>query len=191
MRILILSAFLLVPAFSQQPNTVSATVSTNQTVAAASATFRVQFVDASLNSSLDTALGVVGGAGASTANLAGISVSLSQQGFVLTQYDFLITVTAGDLPATRDKLLAAQRAIANVNSQAIGWSTAYGVTDDDIAKALEQAMPNLLNQGKQQAGVLATAMGAKLGKISSISTPGISRSGVSLAVTATVTYLLE
>jgi hypothetical protein len=174
----------------QQPNTVSVTVSTPQPVTLGTATFRAQFLDASLNSTLDSALGVLGSSGAAAANLSGVSVSINQ-GFVVTQYDFAIIVPAAQFAATRDKLLAAQRAIANVNSQAIGWTSSYSATDEDAAKTLEQAMPNLLSQAKQQAGVLAGAMGAKLGNIVAMSTPALVNSGLSLVVSATVTYSVQ
>ena len=174
----------------QQPNTVSVTVSTTQPVTLGTATFRAQLLDASLNSTLDTALGVLGGSGAAAANLSGISVSINQ-GFVVTQYDFAIIVPAAQFAATRDKLLAAQRAIANVNTQAIGWTSSYNAADEDAAKLLEQAMPNLLSQAKQQAGVLAGAMGAKLGNIVAMSTPALFNSGLTLAVSATVTYSVQ
>ncbi len=174
----------------QQPNTVSVTVSTPQPVTLGTATFRAQFLDASLNSTLDSALGVLGSSGAATANLSGVSVSINQ-GFVVTQYDFAIIVPAAQFAATRDKLLAAQRAIANVNSQAIGWTSSYSATDEDAAKTLEQAMPNLLSQAKQQAGVLAGAMGAKLGNIVAMSAPAPVNSGLSLVVSATVTYSVQ
>ncbi len=177
-------------AQQQQPNTVSVTVSTPQPVTLGTATFRAQFLDASLNSTLDSALGVLGSSGAAAANLSGVSVSINQ-GFVVTQYDFAIIVPAAQFAATRDKLLAAQRAIANVNSQAIGWTSSYSATDEDAAKTLEQAMPNLLSQAKQQAGVLAGAMGAKLGNIVAMSAPAPVNSGLSLVVSATVTYSVQ
>ena len=179
-------------AFAQQsqPNTVSATVSTMQPVTLGTATFRAQFLDASLNSTLDTALGVLGASGATAANLSGVSVSINQ-GFVITQYDFAIMVPVAQFAATRDRLLAAQRAIATVNTQAIGWTSSYNATDEDAAKLLEQAMPNLLGQAKQQAGVLAGAMGAKLGNIVAISTPALVNSGLNLLVSATVTYSVQ
>ncbi len=174
----------------QQPNTVSVTVSTPQPVTLGTATFRAQFLDASLNSTLDSALGVLGSSGAAAANLSSVSVSINQ-GFVVTQYDFAIIVPAAQFAATRDKLLAAQRAIANVNSQAIGWTSSYSATDEDAAKTLEQAMPNLLSQAKQQAGVLAGAMGAKLGNIVAMSAPAPVNSGLTLVVSATVTYSVQ
>lgn len=172
---------------AQQPNTVSATVSTTQALTAATASFQVQFLDASLSSTVDTAIGVVGGAGASAANLTGVSVSISQ-GFVVTQYDFLVAVPADQFAATRDKLIAAQRAVANVNTQAVSWSTSYAVSEEVANRALEQAMPNLLNQARQQAGVLAAAMGAKLGDIVTMSAPAIATTALNASVTLTATF---
>ncbi len=60
MRFTFLASLLVVSCAlrAQQANTVSTTVSVIQPAAAAIATFQVQFVDASLNSSLDTAVGV-------------------------------------------------------------------------------------------------------------------------------------
>lgn len=172
---------------AQQPNTVSATVSTTQALTAATASFQVQFLDASLSSTVDTAIGVVGGAGASAANLTGVSVSISQ-GFVVTQYDFLVAVPADQFAATRDKLIAAQRAVANVNTQAVSWSTSFAVSEEVANRALEQAMPNLLNQARQQAGVLAAAMGAKLGDIVTMSAPAIATTALNASVTLTATF---
>lgn len=171
-------------------NTVSATASTVQAMAAASANFRVQFLDANLNSTIDTALGVVGGAGASAANLSGVAVAV-QQGFVVTTYEFLVVVPAGEFAATRDKLIAAQRAIANVNTQAISWTTSYTLAEDGAAKALELAMPRLLESARQQAGVLAAAMGARPGSIVAISSPALAAAGLNATVSATVTFAVE
>jgi uncharacterized protein YggE len=193
MRSLPLAFFLLVSAAAiqaQQPNTVSTTVSVNRLVTAGTATFDVQFLDASLNSTLDSALTLLSGAGASAANLVGVSVRLDQ-GFVVTQYDFSIVAGASEYTAVRDKLIAALRALGNSNTQAIGWNVTYSVTDEEAARTLEQALPGLLERAKTQATVLATAMGARLGKVSSIATPSLVRNGLSVAVTAAVTYLLE
>lgn len=172
---------------AQQPNTVSATVSTTQALTAATANFQVQFLDASLSSTVDTAIAVVGGTGASAANLTRVSVSISQ-GFVVTQYDFLVSVPADQFAATRDKLIAAQRAVANVNTQAVSWSTSYAVSEEVANRALEQAMPNLLIQARQQAGVLAAAMGAKLGDIVTMSAPAIATTALNASVTLTATF---
>jgi hypothetical protein len=170
-----------------QPNTVSATVSVLQPMTAGTATFQIQFLDANSNSTLDSALSAAGGAGAAASTLSGISVSLNQ-GFVVTQYDFTVPVPAAQYAATRDKLIAAQRVLANSNSQGLGWSTSYAATEEDAAKALELAMPNLLTQARQQAAVLATAMSSKTGNIVAISTPALVNSGLSLSVSATVTF---
>lgn len=177
----------LLMAQQPQPNTVSAAVSTTQVLSGGAASFRVQFLDASLGSTIDTALGVVGGSGASAANLTGVSVSISQ-GFVVTQYDFLISVPADQFAATRDKLIAAQRAIANVNTQAVSWNTSYAVSEEVANRALEQAMPNLLNQARQQAGILAAAMGARLGDIVAMSAPAISTASLNATVSVTATF---
>ena len=186
------SILLLLASFSlpaQQPNTVSTAVSVTQPAAVGTAVFQLQFVDTNLNSTVDTAIGVLGGAGASAVTLRDISVSLNQ-GFVLTQYDFAVNVPAAEFAAARDKLIAVSRALANSNTQAVAWSASYTALDDD-AKALEQALPGLLEKAKTQAGVLATAMGAKLGKVSSITTTAVVKAGLTATVSATVTYLVE
>lgn len=175
---------------AQQPNTVSTTVFTTQPVAAGTAVFTVQFYDANLSSTLDTALAVVGSTGANAANLTVSSVYLNQ-GFLITEYDFTIKVPSGEFTATRDRLIAVQRTLSTSNTQGIDWTNAYTVTDDDAAKALESALPGLIDKARQQAGVLATAMGAKLGKLSSISTPAPVKTGLSLTLTAAVTFLIE
>ena len=180
-------AFLLGAQAPPAVNTVSATVSATQPVTAGTATFQVQFLDATLASTVDNALGVLGTAGAATSNLTDISVSLSQ-GFVVTQYNFAIVVPASQFTATRDRLIAAQRTLANVNTQAMGWSSSYKASDEDAAKVLELALPNLINQAKVQAGVLAAAMNAKLGNIVSMSAPAVVNSGLNLVVSATVTF---
>ncbi|MBM3793645.1 MAG: hypothetical protein FJW31_06170 [Acidobacteria bacterium] len=159
------------------PNTVTVTVSTTQPAAAVTAAFRIQFLDANLNSALDTALGTLRDTGASAANLSGTSVSLSQQGFVITQYDFAVYVPVEQAAATRDRLIAAQRAIANVNAQAVSWAATYQPTPAEQAKALETALPALLEQAARQAGPLAAAMGGKTGKIVAMAAPAIARRG--------------
>ena len=186
------SIILLLAAFSllaQQPNTVSTTVSVTQPAAVGSAVFQLQFVDTSLNSTVDTAIALLGGAGASVSTLRNISVSLNP-GFVLTQYDFIVNVPAAEFAATRDRLIVVSRALANSNTQAVAWSTSYTAIDDD-AKAIEQALSGLLEKAKAQAGLLATAMGAKLGKVSSISAPAVVKAGLSATVSASITYLVE
>jgi hypothetical protein len=193
MRSLILASALLVSALAaqaQQPNTVSTTVTTTQPVAAGTAVITVQFYDTSLNSTLDTALAVVGSTGANAGNLTANPVYLNQ-GFLITEYDFTIRVPSGEFTATRDKLIAVQRTLATSNTQGIDWTNAYTITDDDAAKELESALPGLLDKARAQATVLATAMGAKLGKLSAISTPAPVKSGLSLTLSAAVTFLIE
>ncbi|MCC6539012.1 MAG: hypothetical protein IT162_15780 [Bryobacterales bacterium] len=198
MRIVLLAFVLAAACFSPlaaqttpTPNTVTVTVSNIQAAAAGTAAFRVQFLDANLNSSVDTALGVLSDTGASTANQTGTSVTLSQQGFVITQYDFAVNVPVDQFAGTRDKLIAAQRAIANVNTQAISWDTTYQPTPAEQAKALETALPGLLEQAAKQAAPLAAAMGGKTGKIVAMAAPAIVPAGLGLTVSATVTYAVE
>ena len=193
MRYLIFISALLVSSLAaqaQQPNTVSTTVSTTQPVAASTAVITVQFYDAGLNSTLDTALAVVGSTGANAANLTASSVYLNQ-GFLITEYDFTIEVPSGEFTATRDKLVAVQRTLATSNTQGLDWTNAYTISDDDTAKALESALPGLIDKARAQASVLAAAMGAKLGKLSAISTPDPVKTGLSATLTAKVTFLIE
>ena len=193
MRYLIFISALLVSSLAaqaQQPNTVSTTVSTTQPVAASTAVITVQFYDAGLNSTLDTALAVVGSTGANSANLTASSVYLNQ-GFLITEYDFTIEVPSGEFTATRDKLVAVQRTLATSNTQGLDWTNAYTISDDDTAKALESALPGLIDKGRAQASVLAAAMGAKLGKLSAISTPDPVKTGLSATLSAVVTFLVE
>jgi hypothetical protein len=99
-------------------------VSTTRAATAGTATFQIQVIDASLNANLDAAIAIGASSGASTANLAGVSASISQ-GFVVSRFDFNVTVPAAECAATRDKLIAAQRALATSSSQAIGWTVSY------------------------------------------------------------------
>ncbi len=178
------------PIIAQPPATVTANVSTVQPASAGTATFTVQFVDASLSSTIDSALGVLGGAGVVASHLTEISVSLNQ-GFVITQYDFTLNVPASQFTSVRDKLIAAQRSLANVNTQGMGWSTSYTASSEDTARALQQALPGLLAQAKQQAGVLASAIGMTAGAVQSISAPTVTNTGLTLLIALTVTYALQ
>lgn len=189
---LALAVATLAPLAAQTvPNTVTVTVSTTQPAAAGTAAFRIQFLDANLNSTLDTALGALRDTGAAPATLTGTSASLSQQGFVITQYDFAVNVPVEQFAATRDRLIAVQRTLANVNSQAVSWSSSYRPTPAEQAKALETALPTLLEQAARQAAPLATAMGGKTGKIVAMAAPAIVPDGLGLTVSATVTYAVE
>lgn len=186
-----LAASLLIAQTAPTPNTVTVTVATTQPAAAGTATFRIQFLDANLNSTLDSALNVLRETGASASTLTGTSASPSQQGFIITQYEFTVNVPVDQFAATRDKLIAATRAIANVNSQAISWDSTYRPTPAEQAKALEAALPTLLEQAAKQAAPLAAAMGGKTGKIVAMAAPAIVPEGLDLTVSATVTYAVE
>ena len=181
---------LTVAAWAQQPNTVTANVSIRQTAAGGTATFQMQFVDTSLSSTVGSAVNVLGGAGASEANLVGVSVSLNQ-GFVVTQYNFTVRVASGDFSSTRDKLIAAQRALATSNTQAMAWSVDYAVPQDDQARILREALPALLERAKTQAEALAVAMGKTLGSVSSLSTPAVTASGLELTLSLAATYTVQ
>lgn len=89
-------------------NTVTATVSTVRSASAWTATFQIQILDASLTASVDSALALGASSGATAANLAGVSVSISQ-GLFVSRYDFEVVVPVSEYASTRDKLLAAQR----------------------------------------------------------------------------------
>jgi uncharacterized protein YggE len=175
--------------FAQQPNSVSVTVSSTQASSAGTAAFRVQFVDANLSSTVDTALGVLSSTGIAASNLTGISVAINQ-GFVVTQYDFTLAVPATQFTTTRDRLIAAQRSLANVNTQGIGWTTAFSLSEEDVSRTFEQALPALLEKARQQAGVLARAISLSVGALQSVSAPAVTHTGLNVAVTLTVTYAL-
>jgi len=186
MRFLLLLT-LLSSAWGQQVNTVTASVSTSVPATVGTATFTVQFLDASLASSVDSALNVLSNAGINSSHLSGVSVSLSQ-GFVITQYDFVLPVPSSEYAATRDRLIAAQRALANVQTQALSWSTSYSATEEAIAKALETALPGLLEKARRQADVLAAAIGVKATAVQSLS-PSVSPNGLNLTISLFVSYL--
>jgi len=177
------------PARAQPPRTVTATVNTVQALSAGTANFRIQFVDASLTSSVDTALAALSNTGAAVTNLSGISVSISQ-GFVVTQYDFLVPVPLAQFAAARDRLIAIQRSLVNSNTQALGWSTSFTAGDEERTRALEQALPALLAQARAQAAVLAAAVGGKTGAVQSL-TPDIIVSGLNVTLNLAVTFQLE
>lgn len=176
-------------AQAQQPRTVTATVTATQALTAGTANFRIQFVDAALTSTVDTALAALSNTGAATSNLTGISVSISQ-GFVVTQYDFLVPAPVAQFNATRDRLIAIQNALASSRTQLVGWSTSYTAGDEERTKALEQALPTLLERARAQAAVLAAAVGGKPGAVQSI-VPDILVSGLNVNLNLAVTFLLE
>jgi uncharacterized protein YggE len=191
MRLFICSVAMLAGLWSlsaQQPQTVTVTVSANQPANAGTATFRIQFLDANLASTIDSALNVLKDTGVSANNLDTVSVSLSQ-GFVVTQYDFTLRVPAAEFSPLRDRLITIQRGVPT--SQAVGWTTSYAASDDDVSAALEAALPGLLTKARQRAGVVASAVGMSVGSVQSISTPSVSNSGLNLAMSLTVTYAVQ
>jgi hypothetical protein len=169
------------------PATVAATVSATVPATAGTATFTIQLLDASLTANLDGALSVLQDTGASASTLTGIAVSISQ-GLIVTQYNFSVRVPASGFAATRDRLLAIQRSLQNSTSRAVGWSTVYTPGDEDLVNAVREAMPGLMERARAKAEVLAAQLDKKLGAVQSISAPEVISSGLSLLVTATVTY---
>ncbi len=172
------------------PTTVSAGVSITQAATAGTASFRIQFLDANLSSTVDTPLIGLKDTGLVASNLQGISVSLSQ-GFVVSTYDFTLNVPAAQFTATRDRLIAIQRSMANATSQALGWSTSFSVSDEDIAKATEQALPALLAAARAKAALLAAAIGKTVGEVESVSAPVVNSAGLSLVIGLTATYFVQ
>jgi hypothetical protein len=183
----IIWAAVLWPAFAQEPNTVTATVSTTRNVSAGTATFRIQFLDTNLSSVVDTPLNLMQDLGLTPANLTGVSISISQ-GFVITQYDFTLSVPAAQFGATRDRLLTIQRGLQTSASQAVGWTTTYAASTEETASALAQVLPSLLEQARQRAELLATSMGRTLGQVQTLSAPAVTSTGLSLQIGLTVTY---
>lgn len=184
----VLSPFLF--AQQQQPNTVTSSVSTIQSVTGGTATFQIQFLDANLGSTLDSALGVLSATGASAGNLTSMNVSLSQ-GFVVTEYTFQVPVATSQFTATRDRLIALQRTIANVQTQALAWNTTFSASDEEMNAALEKALPGLLTKARQQAGLLATAMNKTLGDPVALSAPALNITGVGLSITLNATFAVQ
>jgi predicted secreted protein len=172
---------------AQQPNTVTASVAITQSTGAGTANFRIQLGDASANSSVDSTLATLAPAGVTAAQLNGVSVEINQ-GFVITTYDFRVPVPAGELGSMRDKLIGIQRALANSQTQGIGWSSTQTPTDEELAIALEQALPSLMEKARQRAGLLAQAMNATLGAVVKLSAPAIAPDGPTVTVSLTATY---
>lgn len=193
-RICVWAALLWLAAASvfaaSTPATVAATVSTIVPATAGTATFNIQLLDASLTANLDGALGVLQDTGASAATLTGISVSVSQ-GLILTQYDFSVRVPAAEFVGLRDRLIAIQRSLQNSTSRAVGWTTVYTAGGEDLLRAVREAMPGLMEKARAKAEVLAAQLEKKLGAVHSISAPEAISSGLSLLVSATVTYEVE
>ena len=189
MRFLFVSLALAASLFaqSQQPNTVSAAATVTQAIPASNAVFDIQFVDATLTSSVDSAATALAPVGVTAANLSSVNVAISQ-GFILTTYNFRLSVPAAELGATRDKIIAVQRTLSNSQTQGLGWSSNLRPSNDDLAKALELAMPELLARAKQRAELLAAAMNATLGAVANLSAPAVDPAGASVTVSLTATY---
>jgi len=171
----------------QQPNTVTANVSVTQSISAGTAVFQIQLLEATLASNVDSALAVLTPVGVTAAHLNGVNVSISQ-GFIITTYDFRVPVPAAELGATRDKLIAVQRNLANSQTQGISWSSTLTPTDEQLASALERAMPALMERARQRAALLAQAMNATLGNVVQLSAPAISPDGPTVTVSLTATF---
>ena len=187
MRLFLIGFALAIGLAAQQPNTVTANVSVIQNISAGTALFRVQLVEASLTSTVDSALAALATAGVAASHLAGVSVAISQ-GFVITTYDFRVPVPGAEFPAMRDKLITVQRNLANSQTQGIGWSSSQTNTDEQLAAALQQAMPSLLEKARQRATLLAQAMNATLGAVVQLSAPAISPDGPTVTVSLSATF---
>jgi hypothetical protein len=186
MRFVIL-ALTMAGLYAQQPNTVTASVSTTQLITTGTVVFDVQFQDVNLSSTVDSAVAVLSSAGISASNLVDVSVAVNQ-GYVVTTYNFRLTQPGGQLAATRDKFIAIQRTLANSQTQAIGWSGSQIPSDDELATALQQALPGLLAQAKTRAATLATAMNATLGAVTTLTAPSVTPSGATLTIGLTASY---
>lgn len=187
MRTLCIVLCLAASLAAQQPNTVTANVEITQPVTTATATFRIQFVEATLASTVDSALAGLASIGVAASQLNSVSVALSQ-GFVITTYDFVLRVPAGEFTATRDKLITLNRTLGNSQTQALGWNSTRTPSDEELATALETAMPTLLDRARQRAALLAKAMNATLGNIVTLSAPAVSPDGPAVNVSLTATY---
>lgn len=188
MRIVLFTTLLAAGLMAQQPNTVTASASITKNVSAGTASFQIQFYDTSLSTTVDSAVSALSSIGVAASQLSQVSVELNQ-GFIVTMYTFTLNVPAGQLGATRDKLVALQRTLGNSQSQAVSWSTSLIPSEEDLAAALEQTLPALLAQAKQRAGVLATAMSATLGGLVQLTAPAMNGlAGPSVTFTLGATY---
>jgi hypothetical protein len=190
LRLISTLSLLACAALAQEPNTVTASVSSTLTAAGGTAVFRVQFLDAAASSTVETAANAVGSTGASAANLASVNVALSQ-GVVVTQYDFLVRVPASEYAGRRDALIALQRSLQNSTSQALGWEVNYEVTDAEIARVKKEATSGLLERAREDAEALAAAMGKTLGTLSTLVAPAVTRTDLQLQVTLSATYTVQ
>ena len=187
MRTIFLVLVLAAALPAQLPNTVTASVAVTQAITAGTALFRVQLVEATLTSNIDSALAVLAPTGISASQLNGVNVEISQ-GFIVSTYDFRFPVPAAEFAATRDKLITVQRALANSQTQGIGWSSTQTPTDEQLATALQQAMPSLMEKARQRANVLSQAMNATLGAVVQLSAPAVAPDGPIVTVSLTATY---
>ena len=144
-------------------------------------------METALTSNVDSALTPLAAAGVNASHLNGVSVEVNQ-GFVVTTYDFRVPVPSGEFAATRDKMIAVQRNLANSQSQFFAWNSVQVPTDEQLASALEQAMPALMERAKQRANILALAMNSSLGPVIQLSTPAVSPDGPTVTVSLTATY---
>ena len=172
---------------AQQPNTVTANVSVTQGITAGTALFRVQLYELTLASTVDSAVAALAPAGVNSSQLSGVNVAINQ-GYVVTSYDFLVPVSSGELGAMRDKLITIQRNLANSQTQGLSWSGTQTPTDEELASALEKAMPTLLERARQRATLLATAMNATLGAVVQLSAPAVTPDGPTVTVSLTATF---
>ena len=187
MRFILFLFMLSTGLIAQQPNTVTAYVSLTRTIATGTAQFQIQFVEATLASTVDSAVTALASAGVAPSHLTGISVAISQ-GFVLTTYNFLLRVPSAEFSATRDKLIAIQRTLASSQTQGIGWSSVQVPSDDELTAALQLAMPALIAKAKGRAALLAEAMPATLGAVTQLTTPAISPDGPLATFSISATY---
>ena len=187
MRTIFLVLVLAAALPAQLPNTVTASVAVTQAITAGTALFRVQLVEATLTSNIDSALAVLAPTGISASQLNGVNVEISQ-GFIVSTYDFRVPVPAAEFAATRDKLITVQRALANSQTQGIGWSSTQTPTDEQLATALQQAMPSLMEKARQRANFLSQAMNATLGAVVQLSAPAVAPVGPIVTVSLTATY---
>jgi hypothetical protein len=187
MRTLLLLLTFSAGLAAQQPNTVTANVSLTQSISAGTAVFRLQMLETALTSNVESALAPLAAAGVNASHLSGVSVELNQ-GFVVTTYDFRVPVPSGEFAATRDKMITVQRNLANSQSQYFAWNSVQIPTDEQLAAALEQAMPALMERAKQRANLLALAMNSTLGAVIQLSTPAVSPDGPTVTVSLTATY---
>lgn len=187
MRSILIALALTFGLAAQQPNTVTANVSVTQPILAGSALFRIQLYELTLASNVDSAVAALAPAGVNASQLSGVNVAINQ-GYVVTSYDFLVPVSSGEFGAMRDKLINIQRNLTNSQTQGISWSGTQTPTDEQLASALETAMPTLLERARQRATLLAKAMNATLGAVVQLSAPAINPDGPTVTVSLSATF---